>query len=338
VAAIRTEPQRAPCSVRKGGAVALTIVSSVAGGALLVLLVRNADLTAGRVLDRINGLHPAALVLLVAAMSGIVWCSAEKWRLVVARTVCQGAAPILPPGTYFASTALGMLAGHMLPPFVGAAAARGAAMKLLRRGTIVQTAGTTAFEQMFDGMPASFCAGATLISIVLHVSREGWMLATAMGWCVAAVPTVFAARRIARGVAWPGLSQPALIRRLMLLSLCRYAALIASAYATASAADLPVSLWQVAAVVPLAMLSVLVSFAPAGLGVNEWTFASALTALGVPFATAAEFALLNRVLNVLGVVAAVAVGLGVLLAGAIRRRRAPGQDQRSDRPRVQPQC
>ena len=121
-------------------------------------------------------------------------------------------------------------------------------------------------------------------------------------------------------VSWQALLEPALTWRLVALSVCRYGALIVSAYAAALAGDLPVALWQVAAVMPLAVMTVLLSFVPAGLGVNEWTFASALSVLGVPFATAAEFALFNRLLNMLGALVVALLGGAVLVASGRQRK------------------
>ncbi|HKM60922.1 MAG TPA: lysylphosphatidylglycerol synthase domain-containing protein, partial [Acidisphaera sp.] len=244
-------------------------------------------------------------------------------------------------GTYFACTAFGLLTGQLLPPSVGAAAARSAGVKLLG-GTIVQATSATAFEQVFDAALACWCAAATLATIALHLAPAAWLLATAVACALGVLSTLLATRRlstllvrddpgagpasrfgrlrqwVAARVSWQALLDPALTWRLVALSACRYGALIVSAYAAALAGDLPVALWQVAAVMPLAVLTVLVSFVPAGLGVNEWTFASALTVLGVPFATAAEFALLNRFLNVLGAVAIAALGGAVLVASGHR--------------------
>src|SRR5271166_1453373 len=312
--------QRAGVSLGTAGSLAMAIASAVIGGSLLVLLAGRADLDPGRLVGIVTGLRLGPVALIAFAMCCMSWCSAEKWRVVV-RTACPDTALELGRGTYFACTAFGLLTGQLLPPSVGAAAARSAGVKLLG-GTIVQATSATAFEQVFDAALACWCAAATLATIALHLAPAAWLLATAVACALCVLSTLLAARRLSTllvrdnggaGAAWQALLEPALTWRLVALSVCRYGALIVSAYAAALAGDLPVALWQVAAVMPLAVLTVLVSFVPAGLGVNEWTFASALTVLGVPFATAAEFALLNRFLNVLGAVAIAALGGAVLV-------------------------
>jgi len=55
--------------------------------------------------------------------------------------------------------------------------------------------------------------------------------------------------------------------------------------------------WELADAVPAVQLASVLSFIPAGLGVNELTFVGLLGAAGTAVSTAAAFALLNRTLQ-----------------------------------------
>jgi uncharacterized membrane protein YbhN (UPF0104 family) len=237
-----------------------------------------------------------------------------------------------------------MLMGQVLPSQLTTAAARGLGLMLSGRGTAAHGAGASLLEQVFDLLVALFCGMATAAVLLLHWGDGAWLIAT-LGFTLAGIAATRAgaamlpgalaalahrvrpASRAGRALATAtGLVlrlrvlRPEVFLRLSALSVFRYAALIGTGYAAAWAGDLPVSLMQVAQAMPLVVLAVILSFAPGGLGVNEVTFVSALTAFGVPFAVAVQFALVNRVLNVAG--AACVAGFAALLLLAGRRRAA----------------
>ena len=198
VSASRVSPPgarpQAGVSLRKAGSLALAIASAVIGGSLLVLLAGRAGLEPGRLVGAVTGLRSGPVALVAIAMGCMSWCSAEKWRVVV-RAACPDTAPRLAHGTYFACSAFGVLTGQLLPPSVGAAAARSAGVKFLG-GTIVQTTSATAFEQAFDAALACWCAAATLATIALHLAPAAWLLATAVACALCVLSTLLAARRL----------------------------------------------------------------------------------------------------------------------------------------------
>jgi uncharacterized membrane protein YbhN (UPF0104 family) len=199
----------------------------------------------------------------------------------------------------------------------------------------------TLFEQMFDMLVALFCAPAMLLEVFARVSPAVWFLSTVLAVMLGSLfARLFAGllltilRRF-RGMtsrAFRGVHslidlveqlrilESSLIWRLCALSAVRYGALVGSAYAVILAADLPIAMWQIAVAMPLVVLAALLSFVPGGLGINEWSYASVLIALGVPFPIAAQFALVNRILNFTGAVVVSAVGAVILLATANKPR------------------
>ena len=320
----------------------MAVVALLVALGLLILLARSADLDVGRLATSLANVHAFAVVPLVAGMAFMTWCSARTWRLIVEQTTAS-AATRPPPYTYFVYTAFGMLMGQFLPPHVSIATSRSLGLMLQRRGTIVQGTSATVFEQLFDMLLACFCAIGTLLTIVLHLAATAWLLTTtgcvisgivltpllaglSLAMLKSAERRTHLASRAGRSLSTltallerlKVLHSP-FIRRLFVLSVLRYLGLIVSAYAVVLAGDLSIAGWQIAAVMPFVVLAVLLSFAPGGLGVNEWTYASALVVFGVPFATGVEFALLNRILNFVGAAAVAVIGGVMLLAHSQRR-------------------
>jgi uncharacterized membrane protein YbhN (UPF0104 family) len=328
-------------SSMKARSLAVTLLPLAAAAVLLILLIRAANIDLHRLAEVLIKVHIATIALIVLMMAVMCWCSAKKWQIIAEKTAGANRQDRR-SHYYFAYTAFGMLAGQVIPAHVSTAISRGVGLMLHRQGTVAHGAGATAFEQSFDLLLAGFCAVATLATIALHFTVVTWFLATvcavAIGAKVAALsalkllrishvasfqtnPVWNPVQAIAYAIAFVdqlGVLQPPVIHRLSALSLVRYLALIGSAYAVALAGDLPVPLWQVAAAMPLVVIAVLISFVPGGLGINEWTLASVLTAFGLPFSTAVEFALLNRVLNIFGAIMVAAIGGVALVAGSRR--------------------
>jgi uncharacterized membrane protein YbhN (UPF0104 family) len=109
---------------------------------------------------------------------------------------------------------------------------------------------------------------------------------------------------------------PALSRALYRLSLVRYGLLTVITCAAGAAAGVEIPPATIAAVIPLVAAAAVLSFLPAGLGVNEWTFTHLLGLWGVQAEAAVEFAIANRL-----IVAGASVALGTLAALALLHRR-----------------
>ncbi len=71
-----------------------------------------------------------------------------------------------------------------------------------------------------------------------------------------------------------------------------------AAYAVAQAFNLPISVFEMLAVAPIIQLTVLVSFTPGGLGINEAGWIGVLTATGMAADEAAGFAVAYRIVQV----------------------------------------
>ena len=260
---------------------------------------------------------------LVALMSLHILLAGEKWRLVYRRMV---------PGTAlsrrmcFCFTAIGTAVGQILPMQLATALTRSFCSHLVTGSGAVRSALATAFEQIFDigvvalcGLASVYCLWSGDLSrwpAVAGVAIAiGFMLAgPALGTAAAAskwLATTHAMLgdrigRFGRALAESGLFEQRLTRHLFVLSVLRFAVLWLMAIATTYAVGLNVSGLQLAAALPLVVLATALAVTPGGIGINEWTFAAALTAFGADFETATQFALVNRVL-----VAAAALMIGV---------------------------
>ena len=316
---------------------ALILASVAVAFVLVALLVWLSDIDLRGFVAMLREVRVVPAMLVAATMAAMAWCSGMKWRLLWegARSPHRTA---MPKGVYFGFSALGMALGQVLPSQVATSVARGLGLRLIRRGTMIEGTAATLVEQVFDLLVALLCGSASVLMLVLRLEPAVWLLAS-VTFLASGLTLVHGAAVFGHGLLrrWDGgegrggrtgamltrllgqlsLLQPRLIWRLTALSIVRYAALIGGAYAAAWAGDLPISLYQIAVAIPLVVLAVLLSFAPGGFGVNEWGFASALAAVGVPFSTAVTFALLNRLLNVLGAVLVGALACALLAARAV---------------------
>jgi uncharacterized membrane protein YbhN (UPF0104 family) len=306
-----------------------TVASGVLAFALLTALVVAAQVDIGRVLHLLAGVRPLAVLALIALTGIYVLVAAEKWRLVDARL--NGGAE-LPRRLCFAFTAIGMAAGQVLPAQIAVAATRSAGSHLVTGSGAVRGALATLFEQMIElvvvalcGLVSFYCMwrgglGWWTVGAAVVVAAGMLLVGPVSSMAVGATRAVggerlYASGRVARfcrTLAASGLLDAALVRRVYALSVLRLVLLWGMAIATTQAVGLDLSLLQLAAALPLVVLASAFAVTPANIGVNEWTFAAAFVAFGVDFETAAQWALVNRVLVAMAVLAVGA--LGALLA------------------------
>ena len=304
-----------------------SLVTAIASGALaLVLLIALAmfaqvDLT--HLLRLLADVKLLPFAALVALMSLHILLAGEKWRLVYRRMV-PGAA--LSRRLCFCFTAIGTAVGQVLPMQLATALTRSFCSHLVTGSGAVRGALATAFEQIFDIAVVALCGLASLyclwsgdlsrwtaiagVAIATGFILGGPVLGTAASaskW-LATAHVMLGDRmgRFGRALAESGLFEQKLTRHLFVLSVLRFAVLWLMAIATTYAVGLNVSALQLAAALPLVVLATALAVTPGGIGINEWTFAAALTAFGADFETATQFALVNRVL-----VAAAALMIGV---------------------------
>jgi uncharacterized membrane protein YbhN (UPF0104 family) len=302
-----------------------TVVSGVLALGLLIALVVTARIDMARVLQLMASVRPLPVLALLLLTGVYALLGAEKWRLVEAR-LTRGAA--LSRRLCFAFTAIGMAAGQILPAQIAVAATRSAGSHLVTGTGAVRSALATLFEQMVELVVVALCALASIYC--LWRGDLGWWTGGATGAVVAGLLLIgpvsmlasAATRRLAesrvppsgwlarlgQALAHSGLLDRALARRLYGLSVLRLVVLWGMAVATTQAVGLDISLLQLAATLPLVVLASALALTPANIGVNEWTFAAAFTAFGADFDVAAQWALVNRVLVAIAVLAIGGVG------------------------------
>jgi uncharacterized membrane protein YbhN (UPF0104 family) len=281
----------------------------------------------------------AALVLLTAFH---VYLSSLKWRCVDARL--RRPADSAPSKTMsFALTSLGVALGQVLPVQLSMSAARTLGTyfhgRALRRGT-----GGTLFEQTFDVMIVGFLAIASGVTLFFRSGGMVWLAcAIAMAGCamLAVGPVVGVIRgqvaalnarsvppqnRILRSVAGlqeSGLLNATLGRQLMALSLARFTVQVLMAGQAAEAIGVHIPLWHLAAAMPFVIIACVIVVTPAGLGVNELSYATTLHLFGTPLQVGAQWALANRFLvasSCFVVAACAAAGLGLAKMMTTARR------------------
>lgn len=316
-----------------------TIGSGVLALGLLIALVRIARLDITQLLWMLGAvkLLPCAGLVILAGLQ--VLLAAEKWRVVEGR-IAPGAEH--PRRLCFCFTAIGTAAGQVLPMQLATALARSFGSHLARGSGGVRGALATVFEQMFDLAVVALC-GAVSLSCLWTGDLDGWtwraVTAVALGLVLigptlsgaAAAATWLAtghggagerARRLVRRLADSGLFEGSLTRRLFALSVLRFVVLWLMAVATTQAVGLNISSLQLAAALPLVVLATALAMTPGGIGVNEWTFAAALTGFGVDFEAATQFALINRVLVA---AAALMVAVAGVIVAQFAGRQAPSR-------------
>jgi hypothetical protein len=156
-------------------------------------------------------------------------------------------------------------------------------------------------------------AGALYGKLVARLTRGADALSQRVGgriglWCAA--------------IALSPILAPGIGRRLLALSVARFVVLVLIGAASAQATGAQIAAWQLAASIPFAIFANALAITPGGLGINEWTMCTMLVAFGISFQTAAQWALVNRLL-----VAAAAVLCGVAGAAVaiLLRRKARGR-------------
>ena len=322
------------------GSLVTTIASGVLALVLLIVLIKMSRVDVAQLLRLLADARLVPFLALVALTGMHVAFAAEKWRLVERRIASDAEHS---RRLCFSFTAIGTAAGQILPMQLATALARSLGVHIAIGRGAARGAVASVFEQMFDLAVIALCG---LVSLFCLWRRElawwpaGVAIAIAAAW-ISAGPMVRAAAsaaqrlatarsitgvmggrigRFSRALADSGLFDERLTRRLLVLSVFRFLVLWLMTLATTQTAGLNISGGQLAAALPLVGLATTVAVTPGGLGVNEWTFAAALTAFGVDFEIATQCALINRVL---ATVAAMVIGAaGLVLAHVVGKSAA----------------
>jgi uncharacterized protein (TIRG00374 family) len=317
----------------------LLVVGSSALAALLLVAFcfwTNLDLTTtARSLMR---LHPVDFLEILLLMGINSFLAGEKWRLVTARLGGgDGGAP--PRQLCFALSAIGTALGQFLPAQIGTALARSVGTRAFGGAVLRDGVGATIFEQLFDCFVAALLGCASLLVIVMAADAAAWALWSLVAIIAGFACCVFAGRAVASSsgrlaslaaripagrlrkllafIPEPRLIASELTLRLFMLSLLRFVVLVLIGATVANALSLDLPLWHLAAAFPFAVLAIALALTPAALGVGEFTFSSALVALGTPLQVAGQWVIATRILVV---VTAALLGLAGMAIVALCHR------------------
>lgn len=305
---------------------------------LLALLFAYTDLDVASIGRLLSGMRPQAFAETALLLGFNNVLAGEKWRLITVR-LHQDDGRSMPRLLYFAFTSIGVALGQILPAQLTVVLSRSIGAHLyggrgLRRGAFA-----TLFDYFFDLLIAVFFVLSSVLVLVTGGGAGTWAL-YALAIAIAGFLLYGAAARLAVGVArslgsrgcgrfhgfcttiaLSPLLAPNFGRRLLAISAVRFAVLVLIGAVSANAVALDVPVWRLAASLPFAVIANALAITPGGLGINEWTVSSALFALGTPFQTSAQWAVINRVL------VAAAAGLcgiaGMIIAAAARSSRPP---------------
>jgi uncharacterized membrane protein YbhN (UPF0104 family) len=282
---------------------------------LIIVLVKIGKIDLRVTLQQLRSVTLVSLAELVLLTGLHVYLSSQKWRCVDA--ALRRPSDSIPSRTMsFALTSIGVALGQVLPVQLSMSIARTVGTYFqggaLRRGT-----GGTLFEQAFDVLIVVFLAIASGVTRLYSGGGTMWtvcaiaMIALAM---LAVGPVVRLVRnqvisltsrtgvprnRILRSIAdihQSGLLSEGLARKLMALSATRFVIQALMAAQAAKAIGVQIPLWHLAAAMPFVIIACVIVVTPAGLGVNELSYATALHMFGTPLAIGAQWALANRFL------------------------------------------
>lgn len=317
----------------------------VASGGLALLLVLllfaygGLDFAAiGRLLLGVPLPALAAIALLLGVNNAL---AGEKWRLIATQLQPDDAAA-MPRLSYFAFTSIGVALGQVVPAQLSLVLSRSLGAHLHGGRALSRGAAATLFDYFFDVLVAALLALASILTLAAGGGGSLWA-GCALALCLAGFVCYGTAARLGAAVtrrlaalasgrlralgevlADSPLLLPGIGRRLLAISVARFLLLVVMGAVSARAIGLDLPVWQIAAALPFAVVANALALTPGSLGVNEWTVSSALAAFGAPFAAAAAWALVTRVLVALA--AALCGGIGLLIVAAARpwRRTQPG--------------
>ena len=314
----------------------VTAVLALVGALLLIVILMR--LTGSDTGDIAVILHRLPLWSWVAVAIGhglMVVLAATRWRLVIAATAPSQ--PKLKYGPAISSTALGTLAGQVLPIQLVTPVIRAWVAKREAIASSVAL-GTSALEQTFDiiALLAASAVGALLLSFAgpVPISLLSMIVATLallavlslalrwicrfLAWATQLLAGLISALSGALGVLTRGFHAAASLGDMTLflvtaLSAIRYITVAALNIGILHLAFPETSISALILAAPVALLLGAIPIFPAGLGVIEMTWSGALVLAGVEPAEALSGALALRVVSTLGYLAIVPILLAPLV-------------------------
>jgi uncharacterized membrane protein YbhN (UPF0104 family) len=312
--------------------VLLTLGSIAVGMFLIASLISVAKIDPRATIRQLGGVNRMAFLRLILLLTLHIFLSAQKWQLMDC-VIRRRRDTALSSSACFALTSAGVALGQVLPMQVSMMVARVLGTHFRGRAFARGTVGTL-FDQGSDFLIVCFLIPASALAWIFAFGPITWVgLAIAMASLafltvdrsiamVRRLAAHFAARntthpsRLQRGLgelAQSALLDPSLIRKLLALSALRFVVLVLMAGETSHATGSSVRLWHLAAAMPFVVLSSVLAITPGGIGLNELTYATALSVFGTPLAVGAQWALANRILVAAAAFTVAACTAGVLL-------------------------
>jgi hypothetical protein len=298
---------------------ALQLVASFGLSLVLVaLLIKVAKIDVRLTVRHLRAVSWIAFTKLVLLNCLLNLLSTEKWRRIDDTLRCSTDS-VPSRADSFAFTSAGVALGIFLPVQFAVATTRTLGTYVhggaLRRGT----AGTL-YEQGFDF--ATACLLAVVSGLAWFYKGGGlmWTMSALSMLCLALLvvgPSVRLIRWLAAkclmGTDAPqgriatilhsisdflhsDLLNAGRVRRLLGLSVARFAVIVLMSAQTAEAIGVSIPIWSMAAAMPFVMLISVVALTPGGIGMSEFTAASALSLFGTAFTIGASWTLANRIL------------------------------------------
>jgi uncharacterized membrane protein YbhN (UPF0104 family) len=289
--------------------------SAAIGVALIIVLVRAGHIDVRATLGQLRYVNRMLLAKLVLLTGFHILLSDLRWRTIdsVLRSPSDSSPSML---ASFTVTSLGVVLGQILPVQVSMTTARTLGTHFYGRAAKRGALGTL-FEQSFDVLIACLLLVASGATRYCRGGAMMWSVSAAimsLAGLMAAGPVVGMVQRLAASSAateavaksrilrslfelrHSGLLDASLARRLVMLSIIRFAVLILMVGQTAKAVEAQIPLWHLAASMPFVIASCVLAITPGGLGVGELSYAAALGLFGTPLAVSAPWSLANRVL------------------------------------------
>lgn len=283
----------------------------LSGLALLVVLLQASGATPSGILRTLGAIHWPFYALIMAGQSVMVLIAALKWRIVLSETLNYKAISL---GAATSATATGTLLGQVLSIQISVPIVRAWVARKYGIGAHA-AAGTSLFEQSLELLTLGLAALTGVLLVTFGPVVAGIvMLALLLVWVPILKPTLRFSSQAVRAIGKflrigsattilaDGLNQaadqsPAVLQKLIGLSVLRYA-LIAVFNVGIVMMLLPgLDPLPLFVAYPLILLLSSVPFLPAGLGVAEVTWTSALLLQGIDAATAAETAVSLRIVS-----------------------------------------
>lgn len=284
------------------------VIAMAVGLALCGALVYRSGRGVGDWLALVRAVDLRWAGIALAGMAVNLVLAAQKWRRV--EGCLAGKAPELRYAV--GVTAIGWGLGQFLPVPVAAAMVRGLANRVASRSAR-HGALASAWEQLFD-LAAAILLAAPATAALMHCRASGVVAGLAVAILIGEVGAVWIPRVLGRVTRIEAeLISPSLCRFLWRLSLLRTAVLMVVTVVIAQAMRAGIPHYLIAEAVPPVIVAGVLSFVPAGIGVNEVSFVGLLGMAGVAASIATGFALVNRMLQ-LAIALLLALG-GVVMVG-----------------------